>query len=72
MGMAIGASLFEETGTASADAGSRADDVDIAMALIIDTLESMPVTDAMTRTVRYHNWLTGLEAKLFALSLIHI
>ena len=66
MGMAIGASLFDETGTASADAGSRADDVDIAMALIVDTLEAMPVADAMTRTVRYQNWLTGLEAKLFA------
>ena len=66
MGMAIGTSLFDETGTASADAGSRADDVDIAMALIVDTLEAMPVADAMTRTVRYQNWLTGLEAKLFA------
>ena len=65
--MAIGASLFDETGNStSGDAGSRADDVDVAMALIVDTLEAMPVTDAMTRTVRYQNWLAGLEAQLFA------
>ena len=65
--MAIGASLFDETGNStSGDAASRADDVDVAMALIVDTLEAMPVTDAMTRTVRYQNWLAGLEAQLFA------
>ena len=36
------------------------------MALIVNTLEAMPIDEAMTRTVRYQNWLVGLEAELFA------
>ena len=58
--MAIGASLFDDTDTASGD------DVDAAMQLIIGVLKTMPIEEAMHRGTRYQNWLIGLEAELFA------
>ena len=58
--MAIGASLFDDTDTASVD------DVDAAMQLIIGVLKTMSIEEAMHRGTRYQNWLIGLEAELFA------
>ena len=65
--MAIGATLFDDTGTSSGGAAAtQADDVDAAMALVIDVLRSMPIDEAMGRSARYQNWLLGLEGQLFA------
>ena len=58
--MAIGASLFDDTDTASVD------DVDAALQLIIGVLKTMSIEEAMHRGTRYQNWLIGLEAELFA------
>ena len=66
--MAVEDPLFAQS-NGSAGASPAADDVDAAMALIIDVVGAMPVADAMSRVVRYQNWLIGLEAKLFASNL---
>ena len=58
--MAIGASLFDDTDTASVD------DVDAAMQLIIGVLKTMSIEEAIHRGTRYQNWLIDLEAELFA------
>ena len=61
--MALAEELSSETNPTQA---SAVDDIDEAVGLIIDTIATLSLGDAVARSARYQSWFIALEAELFA------